>query len=103
MHVAVGTNHDAMSPVILAGALDRAHVGLPREYGHAVMGAAAAVLRKACLPASSIHFVDAVYGEIGSSELVFSLLAEVIVHLLGLPIAEDDTHLREVIGRILLR
>jgi len=102
LQVILGRRGSSPYRSLLASSLDRLHLGLPCQYAQAVLESAVTTLGNCPLPASTIRFDEAVYGEIGSSEFVFQRLAKVIIELLGADISHDHFVLRETITGILL-
>jgi hypothetical protein len=102
VRVAVGERDGPPLEGTLVDALDRVHVGLPKDYAAAILTSAMAAVAKAPLSPSTIRFDEAVYGEVGSSEIVFERLATLVVRLMGMEISGESELLRGTVTEVLL-
>lgn len=83
----------------IASQSDEVHIGLPKEYGQAILRGAQKTLNE--IPnfsGGTLNFNIGAHGLIGSSQLSFSKVAEIIIKLLIIdPNNSDENQLEDVI------
>ncbi|MDP5275122.1 hypothetical protein [Chengkuizengella axinellae] len=83
----------------IASSSDEVHIGLPKEYGEAILSSVQKTLSE--IPNFSggiLNFNIGAHGLVGSSQLSFSKVTEIIVKLLAIdPNISDDYQLEDVI------
>lgn len=77
-------------PGSLASGVDDVRLGLPREYAHAILNAAA-VSAERRFPPGAIKAVEAAHGQVGSSTRFFESLATCVIELMQDECSEDQT------------
>lgn len=97
--ISVGNDEGEVLEDNIASQLDEVHIGLPNEYGQAILRSVQKTLDE--LPNFSggvLNFNIGAHGLVGSSQLSFSKVTEIIIKLLASdPNSSDENKLEDVI------